>query len=80
MWCWAIPMALTLDVKRSNPAGKRLFGVAIVSTILIGLFEMWTRMFLGVHTLDQVIFAALIGIWIAFTFEFLVKRWLMDHI
>jgi hypothetical protein len=80
MWCWAIPVALTLDIKRSNPAGKRLFGVAIISTISIGLFESWTRMFLGVHTLDQVIFAALIGIWLAFTFEYLVRKWLMDHI
>lgn len=52
MWVWTIPMALTLDLKRSNPTGKCMFIVAIILTIGLGVQEAWTRMFLGVHTLD----------------------------
>ena len=35
---------------------------------------MYSRMFIGVHSLDQVIFGCQIGIWFAFTANFIVKE------
>lgn len=30
--------------------------------------------------MDQVIFGACIGLWLAFTLEFIVRKWMMSHI
>lgn len=37
-------------------------------------------MVLGVHSLDQVLFAIMIAVWAAFMFEYCVRRDLMDHV
>jgi membrane-associated phospholipid phosphatase len=80
MWCFAVPIAISLDIRRSNPHGKCMQVAAVIVTLWIGISISWTRLILGVHSLDQVIFGALMGIWIAFTFEFIVRIRLMRHI
>lgn len=80
MWCFAIPIAISLDIRRSNPHGKCMQVVAILTTLWIGISIAFTRMIMGVHSLDQVIFGGLVGVWIAFTFEFIVRKPLMGHI
>jgi membrane-associated phospholipid phosphatase len=80
MWCFAIPIAISLDIRRSNPHGKCMQLISIITTLWIGISIAFTRMILGVHSLDQVIFGGLIGVWIAFTFEFILRKPIMSHI
>jgi membrane-associated phospholipid phosphatase len=80
MIAWAMPIAMVLDIRRSNPSGKVMIIISFVITLCIGLFEGWTRMVLGVHTIDQVMLGAVIGIWMAFTFEYIIKKPLIKHV
>lgn len=43
-------------------------------------FVGYSRMFNGVHTLDQVIYGALIGLWIAFFGHECVRNKLISHV
>ena len=45
-----------------------------------GLSVSWTRVIMGVQSLDQAIFGCFIGLWLAFTLEFSVRKWMMHHI
>lgn len=40
----------------------------------------WTRLIMGAHSVDQVLFGSMIGLWLAFTLEFIVRKWMMGHI
>jgi len=80
MYCIALPTAIALDLKHSNPHGKLLQIVALLLTLFFGYEQAWTRVVLGVHTIDQVLMGALVGLWIAFSFEYIIRRPLMDHI
>lgn len=80
MIAWAIPSAIALDIRRSNPSGYFSLIIALVATVIIGVFEAWTRMALGVHTIDQVFLGAILGVWIAFTFEYTLKKGIIKHV
>lgn len=80
MIAWAIPTAISLDIRRSNPSGYCMIAIAFVVTVIIGVAEAWTRMALGVHTIDQVWMGAVIGVWLAFTFEYILKKAMISHV
>ena len=52
MVAWAIPTAITLDIRRSNPSGTFMIIISLLITVVIGTIEAWTRMAVGVHTID----------------------------
>ena len=52
-----------------------LFIVAITFGLSIG----YSRLFLGVHSLNQLLFGWLLGIWIACTVHFIFKDKIMEH-
>lgn len=52
MWCFAIPIAISLDIRRSNPQSKCMLIISIITTLWIGISIAFTRMILGVHSLD----------------------------
>jgi glucan phosphoethanolaminetransferase (alkaline phosphatase superfamily) len=35
---------------------------------------------MGAHSVDQVLFGSLIGLWLGLTLEFIVRKWMMGHI
>lgn len=80
MFAWAVPAGIALDIRRSNPSGTLMIVIAFIITVVLGTVEAWTRMALGVHTLDQVAFGAVIGLWLAFTFEYCIRKDLMSHL
>lgn len=51
-----------------------LFILAIVYTGTIG----YSRLFLGVHSLDQVVYGWTLGTWSAFTIDFCLRQWFMN--
>jgi hypothetical protein len=48
--------------------------------VLIGVAIGFSRMLLGVHSLNQVIFGFVIGVWAAFTFHFCIRKPITSHI
>lgn len=52
MIAWAVPTALFLDIRHSNPSGTCLIVTALFITLFVGIAEGWTRMALGVHSID----------------------------
>ena len=50
--------------------------LAVICALSIG----YSRLFLGVHSLDQVFWGLQLGAWAALTFEFIVKEPLMSLI
>lgn len=53
-----------------------LLAIGFVATSLVG----YALMFAGVHSLDQVLYAIQLGIWLAFTFHFLIRDTLCSYI
>lgn len=80
LWCFAIPIAISLDIIRSNPHGKFMQIISIITTLWLGISIAFARMILGVNSLDQVILGGLLGVWTAFTFEFILRKPIMGHI
>lgn len=80
MWCMGATTAIALDIMRSNPHGKCMYITAFIISLCIGLSVCWTRVIMGAHSVDQVLFGSLIGLWLALTLEFIVRKWMMGHI
>ena len=64
MSCAQVLTTLFLDLNANFKGRKSYFFISSMSVILS--FVGYSRMFNGVHSIDQVIYGALIGLWIAF--------------
>ena len=82
--CMGVPLVLWLDYNqqaRRNPNMKLggwywralIFVIMLIFTATIA----YSRMFLGVHSLNQVFYGLSLGIWFAVTAHFLIKERLM---
>ena len=74
-----------LHLTRKELAGKAIGGPVFkilfaILAILIGLLVGYSRLFLGVHSWNQVFFGWQMGIWLAFTLEFCIKDQLFIHL
>jgi len=47
--------------------------MAMGAVVANGLIVGYSRMFLGVHSINQVIYGLLLGAWLALTFNYCVK-------
>ena len=54
--------------------------VALSMALLFSLLVAYSRLLLGVHSIDQVIFGGLLGTWLAFSIHFLVREPLKKHL
>jgi len=45
-----------------------------------GASIMYSRLFVGVHSIDQVIFGAQIGIWCAFVLQFCLREYIFKEV
>ena len=71
--------ALALDfssTRRTTPMAKAL---ALAAAGAFSLSIAYSRLFLGVHSLNQVLFGLLLGVWLASTMEFCARRALFRH-
>jgi hypothetical protein len=50
-----------------------------VLTFIFGLSIGYSRLFLGMHTLNQIIFGLLLGVWIALSWHYATHPWFADH-
>ena len=41
---------------------------------------VYSRLFLGVHALDQVLYGSLLGLWIALSIHYLIRKDLVTHL
>lgn len=67
-------MALTMALDYAHTDSKlwgKLAGFAVAITF--GVTIAYSRLFLGVHSLDQVLYGLLLGSWCAFTMQFCVR-------
>ena len=55
-------------------------GTLLLLGLLFGLTIGYSRLFLGVHSLDQVLYGYLLGLWFTITWHYLVKNKLMFHV
>ena len=61
-------MGLTMALDYAYTEGKIYFkGIGFALAITFGVTIAYSRMFLGVHSADQVLFGLLLGSWCAFT-------------
>jgi membrane-associated phospholipid phosphatase len=74
-------MALTLWLDYTFTENSNLKKVMLfIATILFSFSIGYSRFILGVHSLDQIIFGLLIGVWIAITMQFCVRPILEPHL
>ena len=73
MTAFCSALLFALDSGRSD---KR---IRILFALLFGSSVAYSRLFLGVHSLDQVLFGSLIGIWLACTLHYICKAPLLRH-
>lgn len=73
--------ALWLDFYASNPCKS---AVKKILTLLLAIFVsasvMFSRVVLGMHSIDDVCMGALLGLWIAFTFEYCFKFYIKTEV
>ncbi len=61
-------MGLTMALDYAHTEGKIYFKlIGFAAAITFGFTIAYSRLFLGVHSLDQVLFGLLLGTWCAFT-------------
>ena len=79
--CLGIPLAAWLDYNSTammNPEAKwsawYLRLIAFIPVLLFPATIAYSRMFLGVHSLNQVLYGLSLGAWFAFSSEFLIRK------
>lgn len=65
------------DSALAKPVTKVLLFILVLSAATLVAFS---RLYLGVHSLDQVLYGALLGTWVALTWHFLIMDDLMAHL
>ena len=77
-----LPLLIALDVvadfKESLSCRNR--NLIYVAAVALGVSVGYSRLFLGVHSLNHVIYGGLLGAWIALTMHFVVKTALEAHL
>ena len=61
----------------AHPVCKVTFGIL---TICFAIAIGYSRLFLGQHTLNQVVYGWSIGIWAAFTFHYCLSELMMNNV
>lgn len=78
------PLLLWLDYQQNCNNGvfsyKLMKTIIFVISIAFGLSVGYSRLFLGVHSLDQVVFGYALGAWYSFTMHFCMRPYLMQHL
>jgi len=69
------------SVKQSESGfGSQLFRLSLLAVaIVIALLFGYLRVLLGMHSMDQVLFGWLLGVWFAFTFHFCARTALTQN-
>lgn len=81
MLCMAMPMTIWWDLYKNCDLFSKLLKCVIgVMTVAFGAMIAYSRLLLGVHSLDQVTFGCLIGLWIAYTMQWCVRPYLDRHV
>ncbi len=78
MSCAQVLTTMFLDLNANFKAKNSYLFIGFMSIILV--IVGYSRMFNGVHSLDQVIYGALIGLWIAFFGHQCVRADLINHV
>ena len=81
VFVWAL--ILYLDVVDSYAIGfKNLKAVSVLAFIILPFcfLNAFSRLYVGVHALNQIVFGAFLGIFCAFLSHFIVRKPLMRHI
>lgn len=52
LWCVGASMAIVLDVIRSNPHGKFMQLITIITTLFLGGSISWVHLAIGANSLD----------------------------
>lgn len=83
MVCVGRPLLLWLDLEKSITEGYASTNFFKILTLLIclifGGMICYGRLFLGVHSLDQVIYGLLLGLWFTFTWHYCVSDYLLTY-
>ncbi len=74
-----IAMTLWLDYAFTNASNLRK-GVLLFAALLFAFSIGYSRLILGVHSLDQIIYGLSLGVWIAFTMQYCVRPDLDPHV
>lgn len=49
-------------------------GLSLLVAITFGVTVGYSRLFLGVHSMDQILYGWSVGVWLAVTFHFLMRE------
>ena len=73
-------MLIMLDSLSESNADSNTKGIYYVLSLLYGASICYSRIFLGVHTYNQVFFGSQIGLWLAFTCQLVLRDAVVDHL
>ena len=77
-------MGLFLDFAHGEWQGKKVSNLKYYGCLAMALtytfLEAFDRLYLGVHSIDQIVFGLLLGTWSAFFFHYCIRDKFMAHI
>lgn len=73
-------MTMWLDYANTQHVSQLRKGLLLVPTIVFPLSIGYSRFILGVHSLDQIIFGLLLGLWVAATMQYCIRPRYDAHI
>ena len=75
-----ISMLVALDLIEDYVTETNVKVLVLATSLLFGASVGYSRLFLGVHGLNQVYFGALMGLWIALTIHYVLRNAVMHHL
>ena len=77
---WCMAMLIALDYTESSATDSTTSVLIKTSALLFGYSVSYSRVFLGVHSLNQIFFGAQLGLWTAFTMHYVIRESFMYHL
>ena len=77
---WGMSMLVALDFTENFVTDPILSALIRISALFFGFSVSYSRVFLGVHSLNQIFFGAQLGLWTAFTMHYVIREPFMAHL
>jgi len=78
--CLSLAPCLDVLANQMKNSAQWKKSLLIASVVIYSLSIGYSRLFLGAHSINQVIYGYSLGAWVAFSFNYIVKDDFLDHI
>lgn len=83
LWATGFHWFLFLDICHASQGPKRsklTYAILLFFTLALSFLIGFARWYVGVHTVNQIVYGWLIGLWIAFYLHFCIRDQIIHHV